>query len=982
MSSLHARAKALFLEALERPAEGRAAFLAEAAGADEALREEVLALLACHSGSDGDTGPPTTTLPAGTADRFAPGDVFAGRYRMITRLGRGGMGDLWRADDLVVDTPVALKLIRAGGPGRREALLNEVRLARQITHPAVCRVFDVGVAEEEVFLSMELVQGEDLAALLRRVSRLPSEKVLDIARQLCAGVAAAHDRQVLHRDLKPANVLIDEDGLVKITDFGIATTAGAARAGGAGTPAYMAPEQATQAGPLTERTDIYALGLVLYELVTGRHAFGAAASGRDVPLVRPSALVPGVDPGLERAIVQALSRDPARRPASARALASLLPPETEGVARAATRGTEPTTRAGTRRTAGFVVAIAAALAVIGGTLVLMRPQAAGALTARDTIILADVLNTTGDPVFDGTLHVALAVALEQSPFIRVFPDERVQETLRLMQRPPDEPITRAVAREIAQRAQLKALIAGSIASLGRNYVLAVEAIDARTGDVMAREQVEATGKEEVLTALGAAAVRLRERLGESLPSLQRFDVPLPQATTPSLEALQAYARALDRGRAVPRLEAIPHLQRALELAPDFAMAMALLSGIYANTSQTALAPELSRRAYELRDRVSERERFVIAWRYHRDATQAWDKALELARTWTATYPREPMAFNSLGIAAMRFGQWEQAAEALREAIRLDPKYVTPYANLVQTLVALERIDEARAVLESAEAEQLDLNVLHRWGYLLGFLTDDTAAMARHLAAVRATTAGFAADAWEPRVQAFGGRLASAHRSFQVAAATALQNGFNEVAADWRLEDAEAHAAADDCTVAREDTLTALELSRDNSALGRAARLLAYCDRPDTATAVAAELAERFPESVVDTRILIPLADATRRLRQGDLDGSLEQLERLRPYDHALAADFWPLMVRGQALLALGRGQEAVAAFRDVVAHRGEDPDSPWYPVAHLGLARAAALAGDPATARQAYERLFALWQEADPDLPPLLAARREYAALP
>ena len=310
------------------------------------------------------------------------------------------------------------------------------------------------------------------------------------------------------------------------------------------------------------------------------------------------------------------------------------------------------TASGSDRTAGFSIAarrkplwLAGAAVVVGlvaaaAIFVWTRPAGA-ALTARDTIILADFLNTTGDPVFDSTLKVALAVALEQSPFLKVFPDERAREDLRLMQRSPSEGITRALARQIAQREQLKALVAGSIASLGRHYVVGLEAVNAESGDVMAREQVEVASKEEVLTSLGAAVSRLRRKLGESLASIQRYDVPLPQATTPSLEALQAYALALDQGRINnQQLEAIPHLKRAIELDPNFALALAQLSGTYANTWQSALAPEWSRKAFELRDRVSERERYFISWRYYRDATQAWDKALELARSWTAAYPRE------------------------------------------------------------------------------------------------------------------------------------------------------------------------------------------------------------------------------------------------------------------------------------------------------------------------------------------------------
>ena len=379
-----------------------------------------------------------------------------------------------------------------------------------------------------------------------------------------------------------------------------------------------------------------------------------------------------------------------------------------------------------------------------GASFLVSPTA-GTLDERDTIVLADFENATGDPVFDGTLKVALAVALEQSPFLKVFPDDRARETLRLMERSPGEAITRAVAREIAQREQLKALLAGSIVRLGENYVIGLEAINAQTGDVMAREQAEAATKEQVLSALGGAISRLRQKLGESLPSIQKFDVPLPRATTASLDALHAYSLALYQGRAVPRLEAIPHLKRAIELDPTFAMAHALLSAVYANTGQSALAPEFSKRAFDLRDRVSDRERFFISWRYYRDAIQAWDKAHELARSWTATYPREAFAFNALGNALIRLGQFEQSVEPLREAIRLDPQFVPAYGNLAASLLAVNRLDDARATLKLAADRKLDFIGASRLSFLVAFVQGDTKTMERELEAsigLRQTNSAF------------------------------------------------------------------------------------------------------------------------------------------------------------------------------------------------------------------------------------------------
>ncbi len=807
---------------------------------------------------------PDSGAASGTV-RFVPGYVLAGRYRMIARLGKGGMGEVWRADDLVLGTPVALKLIYSADPEGRKSILNEARLARQITHPAVCRVFDVGESEGEVFYSMELIAGEDLATLLRRLGRLPSEKVIDIGLQLCDGLAAAHGQGILHRDLKPANVLIDEDGFVRITDFGIAVPReGSGQQQVIGTPGYMAPEQLGTAIPLSERTDIYALGLILYELLVGRQAFESRFEVQRQP-PKPSAVIADVDPQLERAIVRAIAHDPRDRPASVLELSSLLmSPEKR--------------RSKIRLWVGGAVA-AAAVAALAVVSFVMAPAGA-TLTEQDTIILADFLNTTGEPVFDGALKVALAVAVEQSPFLKVFPDSRVRETLRLMQRPADEHITQAIAREVARREQLKALLSGSIAKLGSHYVLALEAINAETGEVLAREQVEVAAKEQVLASLGSVTSKLREELGESLATIERFDAPLAQATTGSLDALHAYSLALDGGRMVPRLEAVPHLQRAIELDPNFAMAQALLSGVYANNGRSAEAPLFSRRAFELRDRVSERERFFISWRYYIDAEQAWDKALELAQSWTTTYPREAFAFNSLGMASGAFGQHEGAVAAFRESIRLDERFAPPYANLTGSLIALNRFDEANALVKDASAHGVEIATVRR--YLLAFVANDSDGMTRELEVLRRSPQAMWASNLEARKSAFGGEIEAAHQLYQRAAKTAIGEQSHELGAQWIMEDAELHAIAGRCEEARREIASGIELNRDNFTLERAGRVHALCNDADAAR-LSDELSTRFAKATLTMRIHLPVIAAATAVRQRDFARAIKLLEPVKPY---------------------------------------------------------------------------------------------------
>jgi len=908
-----------------------------------------------------------TSVSVTDPDPFAPGDVFAGRYRMVARLGQGGMGDVWRADDLVLSMPVALKLLQVSGPAGRALLLNEVRLARRVTHPAVCRVFDIGEEGGTVFLSMEFVEGEDLATLIHHVGRLPSEKVVEMGLQLCDALGAAHGQGILHRDLKPANILIDANGSIHVTDFGIAVTRdGGGPKTGVGTPGYMAPEQLASGAPVSERTDIYALGLVLYELLVGQHAFDRSGPQRPAP--RPSALITGVDPRLERAVMQALSADPAGRPASAAEMAALLTAPAEAVAR--------------RRSRWGMAAAAAAVLVVAAVLVwpFVARRGAAHLTEQDTILLADFMNTTGEPVFDGALKVALAVALEQSPFLKVFPDDRVHDALRRMNRPPDETITRSVGREVAQREQLKALVTGSIASLGRNYVVAIEAINAQTGDVMAREQVEVTEKEQVLSSLGRTAARLREKLGESLASIQKFDVPLPRATTSSLEALHAYALGLDQDRLVARAGAIPYLRRAIELDPDFALAQALLSGVYANSHRSTLAPEFARKAFELRDRVSERERFFISWRYYHDATQNWDAMLDLARTWTATYPRETFAFNSLGAVFNALGRHDQAIEAYQSSSRLDPSFAAPIENLAVSYIALNRWSDAKEAIRRATVLRPDIVNLRRLAYVVAMVERDAAGMAGALEAGRRLSAGGTAD-WEPRLLAASGRMRMAHDQFRSAVHAASESDLGETAALWSAADAEAHAAVGQCDSARADASAAVDLSRDNFTLERANRALAFCGFRAEAGKLSEELTARFPEATLTHRLQLPVSAAALALHGGDAARALTLLEPVRAYDHARGAEFWPAFLRGQAYLASKKGADANREFDAILQRRGEVADSVLFPLAQLGAARAAAFNGDAEKAKSAYDAFLQMWPAADADLRPLAEARTERARL-
>jgi tetratricopeptide (TPR) repeat protein len=498
---------------------------------------------------------------------------------------------------------------------------------------------------------------------------------------------------------------------------------------------------------------------------------------------------------------------------------------------------------------------------------------------------------------------------------------------------------------------------------------------------MAREQVEAATKEQVLTSLGEASSRLRQKLGESLASIQAFDAPLPRATTPSLDALHAYALALSEGRDVPRLEAVPHLKRAIDLDPTFAMAHAQLSGVYANTGQSALAPAYSRRAFELRDRVSQRERFYISWRYYRDAAQDWNEALELARAWTVAYPREAFAFNALGSAYIRVGRFRESESPFREAIRLDPRFTPAYSNLAAALLALDEYANARGVLSDAQERRLEFIGARRLSFLLAFVEGDAKTMDRELEAsvgVRETNAAFG---WQAHTLAFGGRVRAAHDQFRRGIQMAQQGSFTEVAAQLTMEDAETHAVVGQCAEARSETSAGLELSRDNATLERASRIFATCGPVATATSLTDEVAKRFPEATLARSLSLPITAALIALGRGDAEQALALLEPSRTYDHAPSAEFWPPYLRGQAYLRRRDGRSAAAELQAIVNHRGEVPASMLYALAYLGIARAAALDNDKVAAGNAYRQFFSLWDGADTDLPPMAEARREYARI-